>query len=200
MRASYAIGAGMLAVAAWALLRPVAAGAEEAPGSADGTALGLGLDADWLASMNGIFESGAEMVSRVAGNWRAPAEYAPAIAAAEDRNGIPSGMLERLLYQESRYRPEIISGAVRSPAGATGIAQFMPATAADFGINPLDAYQSIDAAGRYLGQLYRRFGTWEQALAAYNWGMGNVARKGMDAAPLETRNYFSQILADLGLA
>ena len=127
-----------------------------------------------------------------------PDKYRAAIAAAEDRNGIPANMLARLLYQESRYREDIISGARRSPAGAVGIAQFMPATAAELGVNPYDAFESIDGAGRYLARLYKSLGDWALALAAYNWGIGNVRRKGIASAPTETRNYFTQILADLG--
>jgi soluble lytic murein transglycosylase-like protein len=135
-------------------------------------------------------------------NWTPPAAAAPyltAIYAAESKYGLPTNMLARLLYQESRFRPEIITGKVRSAAGALGIAQFMPATAKQFGIDPLNPAQAIDAAGKYLAQLYRRFGNWTEALASYNWGQGNVSRKGIAAAPTETRNYFSQILADLGL-
>lgn len=136
-------------------------------------------------------------------SWTPPAAAAPylgAIQAAERAYGLPSMLLARLLYQESRYRPDIISGATRSSAGAVGIAQFMPATAAELGIDPRDPWSSIDAAGRYLAQLYRRFGDWALALAAYNWGQGNVARSGLAAAPAETRAYYSQILSDVGLA
>lgn len=129
--------------------------------------------------------------------WRAPAEYAATVARAERENGIPPMMLERLLYQESRYRADIITGKVRSKAGAMGIAQFMPATAAEMGIDPLDPEQAIPAAARYLRRLYARFGNWTEALAAYNWGQGNVARRGIAAAPRETRTYWTQILADV---
>lgn len=128
-----------------------------------------------------------------------PTQYRGAIRRAELAHGLPDGMLGRLLWQESRYRPEIIDGRVRSPAGAIGIAQFMPATAADEKINPLDPFQAIDGAARYLAKLYRTTGAWDKALASYNWGVGNVTRKGLDRAPEETRNYFTQILADLGM-
>lgn len=134
------------------------------------------------------------------GLWKPPAKYAPAIAAAEDKHGIPRDMLARLLWQESRYREDIITGRVRSPAGAVGIAQFMPATAAQFGLDRLDPFASIDTAGRYLAQLYRRFGNWSEALAAYNWGQGNVSRKGLSLAPRETRTYYTSILADVNSA
>lgn len=146
---------------------------------------------------------GDELVTRAQtalGLWRAPAPYAPLIAAAEARYGLPATMLERLLWQESRYREDIISGRTRSPVGALGIAQFMPATAAEMGINPLDPAQAIDAAGRYLARLFKATGSWAKALAAYNWGIGNVQRKGLDAAPRETRTYFASILADVNAA
>ena len=119
---------------------------------------------------------------------------------AEDQNGIPHDMLARLLYQESHYRADIIDGRTKSPVGALGIAQFMPATAQQLGINPLDPFQAIDGAGRYLASLYRQTSSWSQALAAYNWGIGNVTRRGLDSAPTETRNYYTQILADVNNA
>jgi len=75
----------------------------------------------------------------------------------------------------------------------------MPATAAEMGIDPLDPFAAIDAAARYLRSLYRQTGAWDKALAAYNWGIGNVQRKGIARAPTETQNYFRQILADIGL-
>lgn len=122
-------------------------------------------------------------------------EFRPAFRAAEDKYSLPHGLLERMAWQESRFNPRAVS-----PVGAQGIMQFMPATAREFGIDPFEPYQSIDAAGRYVAQLYRKFGDWPRAIAAYNWGMGNVARKGLAKAPAETREYYASILADVGLA
>ncbi len=119
--------------------------------------------------------------------------YLPAISAAENRHGIPSGMLFRLLYAESRFRPDIIDGRTVSSVGALGIAQFMPATAQERGVNPLDPYNAIEGAASYLASLRRSLGTWREAVAAYNWGMGNVRRKGLAAMPAETRKYVSFI-------
>lgn len=148
---------------------------------------------DDLSSIDGIMAAAKNLI----GAWRPPAKYAAAITSAEQQYNLPPDMLARLLWQESRYREDIITGATRSPAGALGIAQFMPATARDMGIDPLNTAQAIPAAARYLASLYRQTGTWTQALAAYNWGIGNVQRKGIGAAPVETRNYFTQILADV---
>lgn len=126
------------------------------------------------------------------------ARYRPAVEAAERANGIPAGLLGRLLYQESRYRTDIITGQVKSSVGALGIAQFMPATAVEMGVDPLDPVQAINGSARYLRRLYDRFGDWRKALAAYNFGQGNVA-KGREW-PTETKNYVAQIAADVGLA
>lgn len=131
------------------------------------------------------------------GLWKPPAKYADTIAIAEQQNGIPPNLLARLLYQESRYREDVITGKTRSPVGALGIAQFMPATAREMGIDPLNPVQAINGAARYLARQYNMFGNWSEALAAYNWGAGNVKRQGLANAPQETRNYFVQILADV---
>lgn len=159
-----------------------------------------GADATPTTDEPSILEEMMSTVRTSLGLWRPPAKYAGMIRAAEVAHGIPQDMLARLLWQESRYREDIITGRVRSPVGAVGIAQFMPATAAEMGIDPLNTAQAIDGAGRYLARLYRMFGTWSEALAAYNWGMGNVQRRGLAAAPRETRNYYSQILADVNAA
>ena len=138
------------------------------------------------------------------GPWEPPARaapYLPAVSAAESRYDIPPMMLVRLLFQESRYREDIITGRTPSATGALGIAQFMPATAAELGIDPLDTDQAIDAAGRYLRRLRDSLaGDWKLALAAYNWGIGNVKRKGLAVAPQETRDYVAQITGDIGYA
>lgn len=147
-----------------------------------------------------ITERAVEMVKKVFQLPESAAPYAAAITAAEVAQGLPAGLLGRLLYQESRFRTDIITGKTRSPVGALGIAQFMPATAQDLGINPLDPWQAIPAAAAYLRRLYNSTGSWSAALAAYNWGIGNVKRKGLDNAPLETRNYVAQITNDVGVA
>lgn len=140
---------------------------------------------------------------RVMGNWLNDlngrgAAYKPMLAAAESRYGIPSGMLARLAWQESRFREDIISGKTVSSAGAMGIMQIVPKWHP--GVDPLNPGAAIDYAGRYLSSLYRQFGSWELALKSYNWGAGNVTAwlAGKKIEPLETRNYSSQILADIG--
>lgn len=189
------LGLGILAFSIWAISRSITRPISQLelprgePGQVDGALPIFGLNAS-TESENALK------------NWKPPAAakpYLEAISQAEARHGLPKNLLARQLQQESSYKPEIITGKQKSITGAVGIAQFMPATAKEFGIDPTNPWQSIDAAGKYMKQLYNRFGTWPLALAAYNWGMGNVAKKGIDKAPKETRNYFTQILADIGL-
>lgn len=133
-------------------------------------------------------------------SWTPPdraAPYLPAIYAAEDRHGMPRNLLARLLFQESRYRPEIIDGRVKSGAGAVGIAQIVPKWHPD--AKPLDPLASIDYAAQYLAQLKQSTGSWSLALAAYNWGPGNLKNAGYNiaGAPKETRDYVAQITGDV---
>jgi soluble lytic murein transglycosylase-like protein len=137
-------------------------------------------------------------------SWSPPAAaqpYLEAIAAAESRYGVPANLLARQLDIESaHFAPDVIDGSRISPTGDVGIAQFQPATAAELGVDPTDPFASIDAAARYDRQLFDQFGAWDAALAAYNWGQGNVQRKGISAAPASTVAYYSNILAAAGLA
>lgn len=129
--------------------------------------------------------------------WATPiagAQYQSAFETATMLYRLPVGMLSRMAWQESRY-----NSAARSPVGAIGLMQFMPATAAEWNIDPTDPWQSIDAAGRYMAQLYSRFSDWRTALAAYNWGQGNVAHFGTDNLPHETQAYVEAIAGDIGL-
>ena len=115
------------------------------------------------------------------------------VAAAEVSYRLPPLLLARMAWQESRFNVNAVS-----PAGAIGIMQFMPDTAQDFGLDPLNPIASIWAAGRYMRQLVDRFGDWRTALAAYNWGQGNVASR-IEQMPQETIDYVMGIAGDLRL-
>ena len=110
--------------------------------------------------------------------------------AARSRR-LPVGFLTRLIWRESSFR----SGAV-SRAGAQGVAQFMPGTAAERGLaDPFDPEQAIPAAADFLVQLRGRFGSLGLAAAAYNGGPGRVAQwlEGRGGLALETQAYVSFI-------
>jgi hypothetical protein len=109
------------------------------------------------------------------------------VDGAAAANRLPAAFLARILWQESRLRSE-----ATSPAGAEGVAQFMPRTASERGLaDPRDPAPSIEAAARLLGDLNARFGNRGLAAAAYNAGAGRVEkwlRKQSDL-PAETRHY-----------
>jgi Transglycosylase SLT domain len=115
---------------------------------------------------------------------------------AASRYGVPPELAVAVAQQESGGNPNAVSGA-----GAQGVMQLMPLTAAALGVsNPLDPAQNIDAGVRFLAQLLSQFGDIALALAAYNWGPGNVSKYGYDNWPAETSNYVSRIMARIGQA
>ncbi|EGO8354667.1 lytic transglycosylase domain-containing protein [Escherichia coli] len=120
----------------------------------------------------------------------------PKLSQLEEKYNLPPGLLRSVAITESRGNQFAVS-----PAGAMGLFQFMPKTASEFGLRGNDAFdpeKAADAAARKLGGLIRFFhGDLAKALAAYNWGEGNVQRKGLAAAPEETRNYIPRVLANL---
>lgn len=113
----------------------------------------------------------------------------PLIARAAEQYGLDPKLIEAVVQTESDFN----AGAV-SPVGAQGLMQLMPGTAADLGVkDPLDPAQNIDAGSRYLKQLMDRYGgDTKLALAAYNWGMGNLERH-PERMPKETVNYVAKI-------
>ena len=110
------------------------------------------------------------------------------LAKLEEKYGIQGGMLDAIWYMESRRGKNMGT----SPAGARGHFQFMPETARQYGIygQEGDFKASAEAAAKYVSRLLKMFGgDVAKALAGYNWGEGNVQRKGIGAMPSETRNY-----------
>ena len=125
-----------------------------------------------------------------------PARYAPLLARAAQRWNVSATLLAAQIYAESNFNP-----FAQSPAGAQGIAQFMPGTAEAMGLDdPFDADQAIDAQAQLMRDLLRRFASVPLALAAYNAGPGAVV--GCMCVPPyeETRGYVARILALLGAA
>lgn len=123
--------------------------------------------------------------------------YVEHIRKVERDFSVPDDLLVRLAWQECRFRHDIITGSKVSSAGAKGMWQLMPIHWPY--IDPLDWQAATTYAAAMLVRLKNRFGTWALALAAYNWGEGNLAAKGIAAAPTETKNYYTQILADVGI-
>jgi hypothetical protein len=120
-----------------------------------------------------------------------PARYREPLLRSAGRWGVSAALLAAQLEAESGFDP----GAV-SPAGAQGIAQFMPGTAASYGLrDPFDPEAAIDAQAHLMGDLMRQFRSVPLALAAYNAGPGAV-EPCMCVPPYpETRAYVARILA-----
>ena len=156
---------------------------------------GLGVEWDWMNVLSPIYTPPAS--SR---------PYAFLFDAAEVRYGLPRYLLYRQAQKESAFNPR----ALNSRSGAQGIMQIMPATARQpgYGVSPItdpyDPAQAIPFAAAYLRGLYNTFGTWSKALAAYNWGPGNVTRvtsggnpDWLDHTPPETQDYVAVITRDI---
>ncbi|MGA0595835.1 lytic transglycosylase domain-containing protein [Enterovirga sp. CN4-39] len=113
------------------------------------------------------------------------------IESAAGKHAVPVGFLTRLIWQESSFRPAVIS-----PAGAQGVAQFMPGTARERGLaDPFDPEQAIPAAASFIADLRRAFGNLGLAAAAYNGGPTRVTNwlAGRGGLPDETRSYVIRI-------
>jgi Transglycosylase SLT domain/SPOR domain len=115
------------------------------------------------------------------------------ITASATANKLPIGFFTRLIWKESSLRID-----VTSPAGAQGIAQFMPGTAAARGLaNPFDPDAALPEAAKFLAELSTQFGNLGLAAAAYNAGPTRLAHwlAGQGEMPLETRDFVLAITA-----
>lgn len=135
-------------------------------------------------------------------SWPEPvARWSGLAEASAARHGVPVDLVLAVLWSESGGDP-----AARSPAGALGLMQLMPATAAELRVDPLDPRAAVDGGTRHLAFLARVLGgDWAAVVAAYNWGQGNLVRRaGWPGAgwttrlPAETAAYVPRVLARAG--
>jgi Transglycosylase SLT domain/D-alanyl-D-alanine carboxypeptidase/Putative Flp pilus-assembly TadE/G-like len=123
-----------------------------------------------------------------------PARYREPLLRAATRWNVSAALLAAQLMAESNFNPY-----ASSPAGAQGIAQFIPSTAAAYGLdNPFDPEAAIDAQAHLMSDLIRQFGSPTLALAGYNAGPAPVEACGCIPAYPETQAYVTRILALLG--
>ncbi len=113
---------------------------------------------------------------------------------AAETYDVPYDLLRWQAYVESRFDP--LAYNIRS--GAAGIMQIVPRWHP--GVDVYDPREAILYAARYDRELFDRFGSWAAALAAYNWGPGNLERQGWQARPRETVAYVETIMSGAGLA
>jgi len=120
----------------------------------------------------------------------------PMFSKLESLYKLPAGLLKSVATTESGGNQFAVSGA-----GAKGLFQFMDGTAKDFGLKGNDVFdpeKSANAAAKYFSQLLKsNGGDLVKAIASYNWGIGNVQKKGLGNAPLETQNYVPKVLAGI---
>jgi len=138
-----------------------------------------------------ILPDGAAAPMAAAGTGRsslAGVPYADLFTQAGARHGVSPALLAAVAKTESGFNSSAVS-----PAGATGLMQFMPATAKGLGVDPTDPASSIDGAARYLSDLTEQFGSTELALAAYNAGPGTVRRYGGIPPYGETQSYVQKV-------
>lgn len=126
-------------------------------------------------------------------HWQPPKKAAPyldKVREVEEIHGMPENLMAALVNQESQWDPK-----AKSLAGAKGLTQLMPVHKIDTD----DTDASIEYGAEYLAKMKDKFGTWELALAAYNWGPGNLKREGIEKAPKETLDYIKRILGKVHL-
>lgn len=122
-----------------------------------------------------------------------PAAYAAKVAELSERFDLSPALIEALVWQESRWQANAVS-----PVGARGLAQLMPGTARELGVNADDPFANLEGGARYLREQLDRFdGDIEKALAAYNAGPGRVAAANGVPRIRETQVYVSSIMGRL---
>jgi len=122
-----------------------------------------------------------------------PAAYTAKVRELAARYDLSPALIEAVVWQESRWQP-----TARSSAGARGLAQLMPGTAQNLGVNPDDPMANLEGGARYLREQLDRFGgDLEKALAAYDAGPMRVSQAGGVPNIPETKQYVASIMGRL---
>ncbi len=160
----------------------------------------------WVALGGGallLMGGGTAVASIYSGNSN-KSKYLPVAQSAASQYGIPWQLLAAQIQQESAWNPSVISSA-----GAIGISQFEPSTASSIGVNPYNPYSAIPGMAELMSQYHNQYGSWQEALAAYNAGpeavdqslqqQSNYGGYWLDYLPSQTQNYVPKIIANSGL-
>ena len=132
------------------------------------------------------------------GGWKIPKHgkrFEHLFQEAEHYYDMPNNLLARIAQQESNFDPDAVG-----PNGEQGMMQINLRVHSSISRKSARIpYEAIDFAAKYLAYLSVRTGSWRDAIAAYNWGIGNIRRKGFDAAPESTKRYVREVMFDIGL-
>lgn len=147
-------------------------------------------DPDLNSAESGPQSLPAYAYTEIGGAAQVPPQYLNVLNQAANGAGVSPALLAALVWQESRW-----NALATSPKGAIGLAQLMPGTARELGVDPRDPVANLSGGARYLRRLLDQFdGNIEQALAAYNAGPARVRSAGGVPAITETRKYVASIV------
>lgn len=153
----------------------------------------LAQSADWRSAGGGLFVGVADEAAATAQTREAVSNAQPfdaIVRRVASEHGLDPNLLHAILIVESAYRPDAVSRA-----GAQGLAQLMPGTARDLGVDdPFDPEQNVAGGGAYITGLLARYRDVRLALAAYNAGPGRVDRLGRVPAIPETEGYVRDVV------
>jgi membrane-bound lytic murein transglycosylase D len=170
---------------------------------------------DEVAGYIGVYSSSSSFRAHMAASLQRVGKYRGLIQDVLKQEGVPQDLIY-LAVAESGFQPQVVNGR----SGAGGMWQFMPATGAEYGLTRngyfdyrFDPEKSTRAYARYIKALYKQFGDWYLAMAAYNWSASGVTKdvektgyadywqlRRLGLMPAETRAYVPQILAAVIMA
>lgn len=158
-----------------ALREPVPIAVPESPGFVD--------------SILNLFKSDTPTDYKSPTQWRN--ELRPLFRRMESSYAMPDGFLEAVAEKESGFNHDIITCVRLGGVGEEGIMQLRPEYHLDSRASRCNPQLAIPYAANFLAKNFMRFGTWTEALAAYNWGPTNLETSGLNAAPASTKRYIA---------
>jgi hypothetical protein len=157
----------------------------------------LGVEQGGTSSgITGTLGTAKKKVSETGSRKPVPSDLEPLFKGAAESHGIPDGLLEAVAWVESRYNTNAKGPVLDKGDRASGIMQIRPT--AHPGVDYFKADKAIPYAAGYLASLYEKFGDWNKALAAYNWGQGRLERiasdpNWFDRLPSSVKDYVSKV-------
>jgi len=150
-----------------------------------------------LETITGWFTSEPTDEYKTPAQWRA--ELRPLFRQLEHSYAMPDGLLEAVADRESSFRHDIITCKTLGGVGEEGIMQLRPEFHMASRAERCNPRTAIPYAANYLAKNFMRFNSWDEAIAAYNWGPTNVENYGINAAPQKTKEYVAAVTTTIGI-